>query len=302
MQTAICKTATVQRYAVHADAIAISESMPLPLAAVHWGMPQQPTRDTQNAQAWHGMGRARGRGRHLSGGPKKVSLEGTTEEIPSLAPINGPEPASDVMACCSPRPVVSLPSGAGLASLASLASPPANQQPSLTGSLPPYPGDCLIEPTLLTQWKASKWVTISTKSRSHLPPLTAMARNRPNPQTRRVCHWQKFSPKATARELLPSPSRNSLRSLAEPPYLSFQLSADGGCRMEQAPPRVLHKGFFAKFDKVTSALSGVVRIPLRPQSIETAEDSHGKIRIPSATAPPWTLSIYLLAKLFGRRD
>lgn len=124
-------------------------------------------------------------------------------------------------------------------------------------------------------------------------------------KAKRVCHPQKFNlPKGngSATSAL-AVSLNFPSSLAEPLYLSFQLSAAGGCRMEQAPPRVLHKGFdFAKFYNVTSVLSGVVCIPLRPQSIETAEDSHGKIRIPSATAPPWTLSIYLLAKLFGRRD
>lgn len=41
-------------YAVHVDGIAIDESRPLPLAAVHWGKPQQPTPGpkTRRHMAW----------------------------------------------------------------------------------------------------------------------------------------------------------------------------------------------------------------------------------------------------------
>lgn len=75
----------------------MNESMPLPLAAVHWGKTQQPTQDPKLA----GMARQHGMARHAAWGwetserrpRKKVSrLEGTTEEIPSPAPINGAEP------------------------------------------------------------------------------------------------------------------------------------------------------------------------------------------------------------------
>lgn len=90
MHTAICRPLLRRVDAVHVDGIAINESMPLPLAAVHWGKPQQPTPGPKTRR--HGM--AWGHGRTSERWPrKKVSrLEGTTEEIPSLAPINGAEP------------------------------------------------------------------------------------------------------------------------------------------------------------------------------------------------------------------
>lgn len=81
--------AHTQQHAVHVDAIAINESRTLPLAAVHWGKPQQPTPGPKNAQAY-GMAAWQTSERWPQ---KKVSrLEGTTEEIPSPAPINGAEP------------------------------------------------------------------------------------------------------------------------------------------------------------------------------------------------------------------
>lgn len=96
MHTAICRPLLRRVDAVHVDGIAINESMPLPLAAVHWGKPQQPTlgpKTRRHGMAWHGIGH--GAWGHTSERwpRKKVSrLEGTTEEIPSLAPINGAEP------------------------------------------------------------------------------------------------------------------------------------------------------------------------------------------------------------------
>lgn len=73
----------------------------------------------------------------------------------------------------------------------------------------------------------------------------------------------------------------------------------------QAPPRVLHKGFdFENFYNVTSGLGGVglyaFLFGLSP--LKLRKTPNGKIRIPSAKAPPGSLSIYLLAKLFRRHD
>lgn len=66
---------------------------------------------------------------------------------------------------------------------------------------------------------------------------------------------------------------------------------------------MLHKGFDSeKSSKVTSALSGVACIPLRPQSIENLRRTPmGKSDFRRREPHREPYAIYLLAKLFWRR-